>query len=230
MRSERKAALLELNKCRKSHIISDLDALTKRATDQNCEKGASSWLSVLPLSDHGFTLNKAEFHDALALRYNRNITNLPSKCVCGEIFDVNHAMNCKKGGFVSIRHDTIRDFEANLLNKVCNDVETEPKLQPINNDEARLDIRARGFWRRGQSAFFDVRFTNTNALSQVNTSVEKIYLKHEKEKKKKYIDRVLNTEQGSFTPLVFSINGGMSPECTLFHKQLAAKLTRNITK
>ena len=224
VRSETTARLLQLNKSRKLNVIDSLDKGTKRATEQNSEKGASSWLSVLPLQEHGFTLNKAEFHDALALRYNRNISNLPSKCVCGELFDVNHAMNCKKGGFVSIRHDSIRDFEANLLNKVCNDVETEPKLQPVNNDEARLDIRARGFWRRGQSSFFDVRFTNTNAASQVNTPVEKIYLKHEKEKKKKYIDRVLNNEQGSFTPLVFSINGGMSPECILFHKQLADKI------
>ena len=82
-------------------------------------------------------------------------------------------MNCKKGGFVSIRHDSLRNFEANLLKKVCNGIEIEPKvwaqfkLQPVNNDEARLDIRARGFWRPGQSAFFDARLTNTNAQSQV---------------------------------------------------------------
>ena len=94
-------------------------------------------------------------------------------------------MNCKKGGFVSIRHDTIRDFEANLLKKLCADVEIEPKLQPVNNDEARLDVRARAFWRPGQSAFFDVRLTNTNAESQVNTPIEKVYVKHENEKKPK---------------------------------------------
>ena len=116
------------------------------------------------MRDHGFTLNKEEFRDALALRYNRTVTNLPSKCACGEIFNVNHAMNCKKGGFVSILHDMIRDFEANLLKKVCADVEIEPKLQPVNN-EARLDVRAHGFWRPGQSAFFDVRLTNTNAVA-----------------------------------------------------------------
>ena len=132
-----------------------------------------SWLSALPLRDHGFTLNKEEFRDALALRYNRTVTNLPSKCACGDIFNVNHAMNFKKGGFVSIRHDTIRDFEANLLKKVCADVEIEPKLQPVNNDEAHLDVRARGFWRPGQSEFFDVRLTNTNAESQVNTLLKK---------------------------------------------------------
>ena len=35
----------------------------------------------------------------------------------------------------------------------------------VTGDEARLDIRARGFLRSGQSVFFDTRVTNTNADS-----------------------------------------------------------------
>ena len=35
---------------------------------------------------------------------------------------------------------------------------------------------------------------------------------------------MLNNEHGSFTPLVFSINGGMSRENTLYHKHLAEKI------
>ncbi len=74
-----------------------------------------------------------------------------------------------------MRHNDIRDLIANLLRRVCNDVETELMLQPtrretmsrstINGNEARLDIRARGFWRRGLSAFFYIRVTNTNTDS-----------------------------------------------------------------
>ena len=81
-------------------------------------------------------------------------------------------MNCKKRGFMIIRHNNIRDFEANLLKQVCNDVEIEPPLQPIageiftrkikEGDETRLEVLARGFWRNAQSAYFDVRVTNTN--------------------------------------------------------------------
>ena len=33
------------------------------------ERGASSWLTALPLSGHGFSLSKADFRDALCLRY-----------------------------------------------------------------------------------------------------------------------------------------------------------------
>ena len=37
------------------------------------EKGASSWLSVLPLRKMGYTLNKQEFRDAICLRYGWEI-------------------------------------------------------------------------------------------------------------------------------------------------------------
>ena len=99
---------------------------------------------------------------------------MPSTCPCGQKFDMNHAMNCQRGGFVIMRHNNLRDFEANLLKSMHNDVEIEPSLQNITNeqitgntnDEARPDIRARGVWRAGQNSFFDIRLTNVNANSQ----------------------------------------------------------------
>ena len=44
-------------------------------------------------------------------------------------------MNCKRGGYIIMRHNDIRDFEANLLAKVCNDVEIEPGLQPVTGED-----------------------------------------------------------------------------------------------
>ena len=41
---------------------------TQRAVDLACEKGASNWLTVIPLKDMDFDLNKREFRDALRLR------------------------------------------------------------------------------------------------------------------------------------------------------------------
>ena len=43
---------------------------TQRALDLATEKGSPAWLTVLPLQDLGFNLNKGEFHDALYLRYD----------------------------------------------------------------------------------------------------------------------------------------------------------------
>jgi hypothetical protein len=131
-----------------------------------------------------------------------------------------------------MRHNNIRDFEANLLRQICNDVESEPPLQPLEGesipglvgDEARPDVRARGFWRNGQNAFFDICVTNTNCASQSNMTAAKIYAKHEAIKKRSYNQRIMQIEHGTFTPLVFSVNGGVGPECERFHKHIAEKI------
>ena len=34
----------------------------------------------------------------------------------------------------------------------------------------------------------------------------------------------MNIEHGTFTPLVFSVNEGNGPECSVFHKHLADKI------
>ena len=34
----------------------------------------------------------------------------------------------------------------------------------------------------------------------------------------------MNVEQGTFTPLIFTIYGGYGPECLAYHKQLATKI------
>jgi len=225
-------------KTKVKNVMNLLSKTTLRSVEQAREQGASSWLSALPLKDQGFVLNKAEFRDALCLRYNRDISGLPSKCPCGKTFNTNHAMNCKKGGFVIMRHNNLRNFESNMLQKICKDVQIEPPLQRVNGevlekkgndaDEARLDIRARGFWRQAQNNWFDVRVTNPNSISQIELSLDKIYNKHENEKKKRYNERVINIEHGTFTPLVFSITGGMGPECTMYHKHLAERIAEKL--
>ena len=44
------------------------------------------------------------------------------------------------------------------------------------------------------------------------------------EKKNSYVDRVLNVEKGTFTPLIFSATGGMGGEASRFYKRLAEKI------
>ena len=190
-------------------IENSLPTETLRIIEQTKQPGASNWFSVLPLEEHGFSL------DALPLRFNLPIKGIPSQCPCGQKFDITHAMNCKRGGFVIIRHNNIRDFEANLLSNVCNNVEIEPPLRPINTeklpnsalkgDESRPDIRARGFWRKGHNAFLDVHVTNAGAESQRNVVFKSVLTEHEREKKREYNERIMNIEHGTFTPLIFTI-------------------------
>ena len=43
----------------------------------------SSWLRVLPLVEFCFTISKGEFRDALSLRYERPLKDLPAMCPFG---------------------------------------------------------------------------------------------------------------------------------------------------
>ena len=61
--------------------------------------------------------------------------DIPSVCACGENFTVDNAMICKRGGFVIQRHNELRDLEADLLSIVCSDVEVEPVLQDITEEQ-----------------------------------------------------------------------------------------------
>ena len=85
--------------------------------------------SVIPIQEHGFALAKFEFRDALRIRYNKQLQGMRSKCPCGQKYNLNHDVNYKRGGFVVMRHNNVRGFEANLLNTIQNDVEIEPALQ-----------------------------------------------------------------------------------------------------
>ena len=232
---ENNAKKHEQRKQQMEEIDINLPENLKTFVEQARDKGASSWMNALPISEQHLTLNKEEFKDAMRLRYNLPLSGLPTNCPCGERFDVTHALSCKKGGFVSQRHDNTRDLLTHLLDKVCKDVEAEPHLIPVTgermalrtantNDESRLDIKAKGFWQRGQTAFFDIRITHVNSTSQKNKTTSAIFRSHEEAKKREYLQRVLEIEQGAFTPLVFGTNGGMGEECRRFISHLSNRL------
>ena len=163
------------------------------------------------------------------MRYGRPLKGLPAMYPCVQKYNVTHALNCKKGGFVAMHHNNLRDSEADMLSKIVNDVETEPELEPVTGEiiaglsgnASRPDIRAKGVWRAGQNAVFDVRVTNTNSPSQIHLTTESILKKHVQKKKRNYDRRIMSIEHGTFTPLVFYVSGSMGKECSMFHKYVA---------
>ena len=70
--------------------------------------------------------------------------------------------------------------------------ETFPLLSTITDDGARLDVKARGFYRPGQCAFFDIRVAHLNARCYGGLSTKTILEPAEKENKRKI--------NGSITP------------------------------
>ena len=133
---------------------------------------------------------------------------------------------------VTLRHNELRDITATLLREICHDVRTEPPLVEVNGEvlnertantrpEARLDISALGFWTPDQRVFFDIRVFNLHAQRYRCLELKRCFERNEKEKKRQYNERVLQIENGTFTPLVFATNGAMSRECQAFYKRMA---------
>ena len=71
-------------------IIITITIIIVMLLDLSSEKGSSVWLTVVPLHELGFNLNKREFRDAIKLRYDWPIEDIPTRCVCGDIFSVDH--------------------------------------------------------------------------------------------------------------------------------------------
>ena len=181
-------------------------------------------------------MHKQAFHDALCLWCGWPRSRLPSHCVCGVPFSIDHAFTYPKGAFPIIRHNRIRDLLADLLIEVCPCVAVEPILQPLSGeqfqlcstnieDNARLNVSAQEFWdKKRTTAFVDVKVFNAHAPSNCTSSTTSCYRRHELEKRRKYERRVINVEHGTFTPFVMSSSGGMGPSATVTIKRLASLL------
>ena len=80
---------------------------------------------------------------------------------------------------------------------MCKNVQVEPHLQPLDNEvmnlksattssDARLDVKAGGFWSRGVTAFFDVRVSHVNSKTNQGKPTAAIFKEQESKKKRKY--------------------------------------------
>ena len=158
-------------------------------------------------------------------------------CVCGEPNNVNHALICKLGGYIHLRHNNLRDTTAELLrsNGICKDVEIEPDLILLSGEvfppgttkkeDAKFDVCARNLWAPLAKAFVDIRVLHPQVPSNGNKSIPAIFRAHELKKKRKYTARLINIERATFTPLVFSTSGGRGPEASVFYKRVTEKIS-----
>ena len=142
-----------------TELRTQLDENQKCLNDITHEKEVSNWLKAYPISDQGYDLNKQQFWDRVRLHYGWRLTNISSTWIFGSKMDIQHTISCKKGGFITIKHNDLRDLTANL--EVCKDVDIEPQLLLVTGEtfdnrtantsnEARVDIKSGRFCVRGQ--------------------------------------------------------------------------------
>ena len=89
----------------------------------------------LTITEFGFELSKRHPGIQLDSDMVEKTCNLPTSCPCGSKFDIHHSMSYKKGGFICIRHNDLRDQTANMISEVCNYTEIETKLTPLSGAE-----------------------------------------------------------------------------------------------
>ena len=164
-------------------LLPTLSPSLQRAAEVASDSGASYWLSAIPVDSHGFALPKGSFRDVLCLRYNLSPDHLPSQCVCGSAFSVDHALSCATG-YSIMRHNELRDLTASLLSEVCHDVGVEPVLQPLSDEiltgrSANVSPEAR-FSR----TLVDVRVFHPNASSVRTVPLSSQYTRHERIKRR----------------------------------------------
>ena len=87
----------------------------------------------------------------------------------------------------------------------------------------RGDILIHGLFEKQTSCILDVRVTDSDCPSNLLASPEKVLARHEREKKKKYLEACLE-ERRHFSPYVCDCYGLLGEEAKAVNKKLAAKL------
>ncbi len=209
---------------------------------------------MIPDRLNGNSLLAEEFRDNLWLRYNLLLLDTTQLCNgCGAPMTVEHALSCKVGGLVHIRHDDVANEWRHLCGcalslgrvkhkpQIYSSVSHQQRLDASSNAPSgeednptasmdqtpptgkRGDACAHGFWQCGRSAIFDVRTMDTQSLSYQNKDYQKILKQQEKEKKNQYLRPCLEMWK-DFTPLVYSVDGIAWREATNAEKCLAYHL------
>ena len=105
-------------------LLNELPADQVRAVKRINEGSFSAWLTALPIAAENFDLSEVEFRDALSVRYSKNLIASPTFCDgCQSPFTLRHALMCKKGGLLTLRHNDIRDAVGDLASLVWKDVQ-----------------------------------------------------------------------------------------------------------
>ena len=86
--------------------------------------------------------------------------------------------------------------------------------------DLRGDVVAHNFWKAGCCTVFNVRVTDTDAPSQQGMDPMTCLAKHEKEKKKTYLQHYMD-RNCSFTPLLFLVDSLFPSECLAVVQRLA---------
>ena len=93
----------------------------------------------------------------------------------GSSFDLSHALSCKKGGLVTLRHNEIHDTFGDLSSFAWSQIKKELVVKEVNTHDKIpaliVDLSVRGVWQPQVEALFDITLT----LNPTSTALSKTY-------------------------------------------------------
>ena len=231
-RAERRLACDKAFEGEADEVSKMLSGRAARGFEEARLRGGSSWLSMVPLDELAMGLDRSQFRDAIALRMGLPFPDpLPSHCPsCGFApFDVEHALKCKRGGWVSRRHlEVIRAWKRFLIRGGYTAVQEEPLLRPLPPGvfprpgttmqlDARGDLSARG--EGGRTMVGDVAIIDSGCPTYAAKPSFVALQDYESRKNTKYFDRI--APYGAFIPLVCTVYGTLGPSAALTAHRVA---------
>ena len=162
-------------------------------------ENTGAWLKMLPSTVNGTKLGAQEWSNALFLRYSLDPPDLPAYCDrCQSKLSISHALDWKKGGLVTARHNELRDGVADLAGKyfttylLCNDpliysgrTVKRTKAMPAGSNgnsehpaapevtEQKGDLLIRELWQQGTDSVHNMRVVSTDTLTYQMKEPEK---------------------------------------------------------
>ena len=131
-------------------LLRDFDPFRWHAILCVKDQNISAWLSALSLVKNHFDLAAHEFRDALALRCKKSLSQMPKSCDgCGAEFSIEHALDCRFDGLVSLRHNDICDAIGDLASLFWGNVVRERVVcDKLTSSDGALvaDLCVRGVW------------------------------------------------------------------------------------
>jgi hypothetical protein len=200
-----------------------------RAVQRIREHKLSCLLTYTPQAANHTTLDSFTFRDYLAIRYGTAPVQTQSRCDgCQDrpAFDLEHALNCKKGGMVTWRHNEVRDVLGDFAHQAWNNAEKEPIIEETREGRIalRADLLVYGVWARQLAALFDIRVTHTDSASYLHQTPKQAMRTQAMEKVQKYGPAVARRGNSHFTPLIMGTAGEMDEDAHNFITALATKL------
>jgi hypothetical protein len=216
-------------------LVGRLGPRQARAVQRIRDHKLSCLLTYTPLAANNTTLDHFTFRDFLAVRYGAQPVNVQSRCDgCSDrpAFDLDHALNCKKGGMVTWRHNEVRDVFGDFAHQAWNNAEKEPIIEETREGRIalRADLLVHGVWARQLAALFDIRVTHTDSASYLNKTPRQVMRAQAMEKIQLYGPPTARRGSAHFTPLVMGTAGEMDEDTIKFINAMASKLASKWSK